>query len=495
MQTVTAVPGSAHPGRLGRRGIRLLTAATVARLADEAAGVGVVLYVIARTADPRLAGLVVSAFALPTLVTGPVLGAVLDRLRRKRVLFLANQLVLAAALIGVLLLAGRAPGGALIGLGLLAGSTAPLLTGGFSSLVPLVVPAAALPRANAADSASYNVAGLAGPALVAAVAGSAGAGAALAGTAGLAAAAVLLVLAAPTGPRRPAPGPAPATDGPAPATDGPAPATDGPAPATDGAPPAGAAGRERLGPALVDGVRLLVRAPLLRAATIATTVAHAVSGLLPVTVPLLAIQLGQPAARGGWLLTALSAGALAGALVSARLLRRFTPAGVLMAALVGYGLSLTAVAGAPSLAVALPLAVLAGLCDGPVFAATLAIRQSSVPPHRYAQLAATAASVKTGGYALGAASTGVLAAHLSARQLILVVAAGQLVALLPFAPLGRRRAVVPTDRAVLTDPAVPTDPAVETDPGGPTAPRLPAGPVSGPGGGRRAAVGCGRPPR
>ncbi|MEV0720506.1 MFS transporter, partial [Asanoa sp. NPDC050611] len=162
---------------------RLLFAATGARLADEAAGVAVALHVVARTGDPRLAGLVVAAFALPTLVTGPVLGALLDRLRRPRGLFLANLVALAGALAGILLLAGRAPAAVLIGLGLLAGVTAPVLTGGFSALVPRLAAPGGLPRANAADTASYDVAGLGGPALVAVMASVAGAGPALAVTA------------------------------------------------------------------------------------------------------------------------------------------------------------------------------------------------------------------------------------------------------------------------------------------------------------------------
>ncbi|MFD0823606.1 MFS transporter, partial [Micromonospora zhanjiangensis] len=154
MKPVTGpVPGTSSAVRLGGRGVRLLSAATASRLADEAAGIAVVLVVIARTADPRLAGLVVAAFALPTLVTGPVLGALLDRLRRKRILFVVNQVTLAGTLLAVLLLAGRAPGPVLVGLGLLAGVTAPVLTGGFSSVLPRVVPSTALPRANAVDGA------------------------------------------------------------------------------------------------------------------------------------------------------------------------------------------------------------------------------------------------------------------------------------------------------------------------------------------------------
>ena len=57
----------------------LLTSATVSRLADQAASIALVLVVIARTHDPRLAGLVVAAFTVPTLVSGPVLGAYLGQ--------------------------------------------------------------------------------------------------------------------------------------------------------------------------------------------------------------------------------------------------------------------------------------------------------------------------------------------------------------------------------------------------------------------------------
>ncbi|GAB3809661.1 hypothetical protein GCM10027605_45680 [Micromonospora zhanjiangensis] len=320
--------------RLGGRGVRLLSAATASRLADEAAGIAVVLVVIARTADPRLAGLVVAAFALPTLVTGPVLGALLDRLRRKRILFVVNQVTLAGTLLAVLLLAGRAPGPVLVGLGLLAGVTAPVLTGGFSSVLPRVVPSTALPRANAVDGASYNIAGLAGPALVAAVAGSLGAGAALAGTAGLAAVGLGLVLAAPMpAPPEPRAGVGGRIEPGAGEPDPTASAVAGPNPATAGLrrnePAVGDRHRlESFPVALARGLRLLVRVPLLRATTVATTIGYAAQGLLPVTMPLYAVALGHPAAHGGWLFTAISLGALVGTLLSERLLARRSPTAV-----------------------------------------------------------------------------------------------------------------------------------------------------------------------
>jgi MFS family permease len=395
----------------------LLASATVSRLADQSASIALILVVIARTHDPRLAGLVVAAFTVPALVTGPVIGAYLDQLRAKRALFAANQATLAAALVGVVVLAGHAPGPVLIVLGLFAGLTAPVLTGGFSSLVPLVVPPGGLRRANALDAASYNVAGLAGPALVAVIAGAAGAGPALSAVAGIAALGLLLVLAAPMPATAPGSGPEARRTGPGPV-------------------PAGQAILSSLRVAVADGLALLRDVPLLRSTTIATTLSQFAQGLLPVALPLLAVRLDHPASAGAWLLAALGGGGLAGSLASSRLLARRTAPAVLVAAMAVCGAGLAALAAAPGFGPALALAALAGAADGPILAATLAVRQRTVPPDRYAQTAATTASLKTGAFALGAAAAGLLAGVLTARQLVLLVGIGQLLALVPF--LGRR---------------------------------------------------------
>ena len=411
MKPVTGPGPATRPApaaRLGRGGRRLLVSATVSRLADSAATVAMVLVIITRSHDPRLAGLVVAAFALPTLVTGPVLGAYLDGLRARRALFAANQVLLAGALTAVLVCAGHVPGAVLIGIGLCAGLTAPVLTGGFSSLVPLVVPPAGLLRANAVDAASYNIAGLGGPGLVAVLAAALGAGVALGAVAAIAGAGVVLVLAVPM----PAAGPPGATD--------------------------------PLVTALRDGLGLLWRDRLLRATTATTTITELWQGLLPVTLPLLAVQLGDRAAIGAWFLTAISAGGLAGALASERLLARRPAQVVIIGSIAGFGLSLLALAFSTHLGLALVLSALAGVADGPLLAATLKVRQHAVPARRYAQISATAASVKTGSYALGAALSGLLATALTARQLLLTVAGGQLLALAPMArvrsrPAGRLR--------------------------------------------------------
>ena len=418
-------PGGRDAGTLastssGKGSSALLASATVSRLADQSASIALVLVVIARTNNPRLAGLVVAAFTVPTLVTGPVIGAYLDRLRAKRALFVANQATLAAALVGVVVLAGHAPGAVLIVLGLFAGLTAPVLTGGFSSLVPLVVPPGGLRRANALDAASYNVAGLAGPALVAVIAGAAGAGLALSAVAGIATLGLVLVLVAPmpASAQGDSPGSRQAEPGPA---------------AVDQAVPGSLLG------AVTDGLQLLRDVPLLRSTTIATTLSQFTQGLLPVALPLLAVSLGHSTSAGAWLLTALSGGGLAGSLASERLLAGRTAPAVLIVAMAACGVFLAALAAAPGFGVALSVAVLAGAADGPSLAATLTVRQRTVPPDRYAQTAATAASLKTGAYALGAAAAGLLAGVLTARQLVLLVGIGQFIALVPFLDRQARR--------------------------------------------------------
>jgi MFS family permease len=143
---------------------RYLAAATAARLAD-AMWVGVVLFVLARTRDPALAGGTLAAATLPTMLSAPLLGAWLDTTGHRRAALAVNQVLLAGCVLGLLALVGRAPAAAVLGCAALAGITQPLVTGGFSSLVPSLVPAARVPRAWALESVTYDVAEVAGPAL------------------------------------------------------------------------------------------------------------------------------------------------------------------------------------------------------------------------------------------------------------------------------------------------------------------------------------------
>src|SRR6266511_259738 len=134
-------------------------AATLGRVADEMLAIAVVLLVLDRTSSPALAGATVAAASLPSVLTGPVLGAWLDRTRHRRAALAANQVLLAAALLGMLLAAGRAPAWVVPGL---------------------------LSRANALEAASFNSAAVLGPALAATAAARFGPSTAVALEAGIA---------------------------------------------------------------------------------------------------------------------------------------------------------------------------------------------------------------------------------------------------------------------------------------------------------------------
>src|SRR5918911_5340325 len=99
-------PASSVPARLGGLPAQpgypaFLLAATLARLASEMFPVAAVLLILDRTGRPGLAGAVVAATTLPAVVTGPVVGAWLDRTARRRVALAVNQGLLAASLVGI----------------------------------------------------------------------------------------------------------------------------------------------------------------------------------------------------------------------------------------------------------------------------------------------------------------------------------------------------------------------------------------------------------
>lgn len=364
----------------------LFTASTSARLANEAARVALVLLVLDRTDSPALAGALVAALTLPALLTGPLLGAWLDRTAHRRLAFVANELLLATALLGVLAVAGHGPAWVVVGLGGLAGLTLPVLTGGFTGLIAPLVPRALLRRAYGAESTSYNVAGVVGPAL-------AGSLAALSPTlavltcAGLSSIALAFVLRVPM----PAPGRAPA-------------------------------GLLRT---VGAGLAHLGRTPALRSVTVATTLSFLGMGAFPVVFPALSVEVGAGRAASGALFSGFAVGALLGSLAATARAPRTGPLRLALLGVAGLTVVLAALAAAPSLPVALGLVVAAGVLEGPVLASTLTVREQHSPAAMRTQVVTTAASIKFGAYALGSAVGGHVVAASGARAGVLFVAASQ----------------------------------------------------------------------
>ena len=370
----------------------LFTASTTARLANEAARVAMVLLVLDRTGSPALAGAVVGALTVPALVTGPLLGAWLDRTTHRRAVFVTNQVLLLGVLVALLAVTGAAPSYVVVLLGLLAGVTAPVLTGGFTGLIPPLVPPPHLRRAYGAEATSYNLAGVVGPALAGALAAAASPDVAVAVTAALSAVALIAVLRVPM-----------------------------PPPVTGSG-----VGLVRL---VASGLKLLATVPPLRSVTVATTVSFTGMGALPVVFPLLAVEVGQPAAAGGALFSAFALGALGGSLLVASRVPKTGPMRLAFLGIAGLAVAFTAVAFAPTLLVALVLTTVAGALEGPVLASTLAVRSAHSPASMQTQVVTTAASLKFGGFAVGSAVAGQVVAAYGVRVGLLSLAAMQVVAL------------------------------------------------------------------
>ncbi|MEV5828857.1 MFS transporter [Spirillospora sp. NPDC052242] len=368
-----------------------LSAATLLRVSAEGVATAVVLTVQARTGDAATAGFLQTAMTLPYVLSGPVIGHALDRTSRPRRLALLLAAGYAVATAALLATAGRSPLVLALAVAAVIGCTEPIVVA-LTSLLPRFVPAERLSRAYGLEASSYNLAAIAGPGLAAGVAAFAGGGE-FAGVAIVAAAAVG-VCALPFLPFPPPPD------------------------RTDDAP--------RVSSIVTGGMVVLVRGRVLRALTVATTVGWLGFGGVAVTAVLVAEHLGAEPSAGGRLLVAMAVGSLAGSLASSRLLTPRHAEPVMIAGLVGFGASLAAVVAAPSVPWAMAAFVVAGVCEGPVFAATLMLRQREAPPDRLGQVNTTAGSLKIGASALGAALTAVFAGALGADGLLLAIAACQL---------------------------------------------------------------------
>src|SRR3954449_2192780 len=157
---------------------QFLVAATLTRLGDQMFTVGVVLLVLDRTGSPALAGVTIAAATLPGMLSGPVIGAWLDRTGRRSLIYKIDRLLLAAVLLAILAAAGRTPNLVVPVLALITGLTLPVTMTGFTSMIPLIVEQEILPSANAVEAASLNVALIGGGARARTRAGGGGAAAA-----------------------------------------------------------------------------------------------------------------------------------------------------------------------------------------------------------------------------------------------------------------------------------------------------------------------------
>jgi MFS family permease len=344
------------------------TAATLARFGDEMVAFTLVLLVLDRTGRPALAGLTAGAYAFPAVLTGPVLGAWLDRTTRRRTALALNQAVLTATMICLLV----APAWLSPALAAIAGLTLPMVSGGFTSLLPSLVPAALLPRANAVEAASFGLATICAPAAAATITVSVSVEAAVAVIAVTAAASIAVIARLPV------------------------------------VPPSLHARSGRFVSSVTGGLVHLFRAAPLRASTVASTLALGANGVLLVALPVHVAGLGSPRAHSGYVWTALEVGGVVAALLAGRRLGRWRPERVVIGATAAFGLAVLTWPLAPDLTVLVTLAAVAGLLDGAMMPAMLTARQLYSPPELQGRVSTTAASLRLGVMALGQVLGGLL---------------------------------------------------------------------------------------
>jgi hypothetical protein len=277
---------------------------------------------------------------------------------------------------------------------MMAGLTYPLSFGGFTSFIPAIVPDDLLPPANALETTSFNSALVIGPALAGTLSGAFTPATPLIVEAALSLVALVLILRIPgldRGGRQ------------------------------DGE-------RTLLGVA-ADGIRQILSVPELRGITFAAAIGLGGLGLMTVAFPLFAVEhLGGQRSDAGFMWAAFAAGSTLGALTLVRLQRRIPPERIVLAGYALFGTAMLTWPLADSLPVLLVLIAVAGLADGPALAAQFAVRQQVVPPSLYGQVFTTAAGLKVGSFAMGAALAGPVATGLGSAEAMLVAAAAQLTA-------------------------------------------------------------------
>ncbi|MFD4638668.1 MFS transporter [Lentzea sp. NPDC058436] len=339
----------------------LLGAALCSRLAEQMFTFVLVLHVLELFDSAALAGLVVFAAVAPGLLVSPVAGALLDRAGVVR--SIVADLVASAALVAALAFVPAAVVPVVV-LAALYSLTSPLNIAGVRVLLPRLVPRHAAERANALDSALFNLVEVLGPVLAGTVFLVAGGRTALLVIAALYCVACPLMLLLP--PDRSA-----------------------------------RAGHPPLLRSTVDGVRYVLTHPVLRALVVSYGLYQVAWGVLVVAVPAVAGE-----ARAGWLWGAAGLAGLVGALVAGHVLREGRERAAMIAGTAATAVALP-VASAGVTGLALGLALI-GLVSGLVNVGLLTLRQRRTDPARLGRVLAVSISLNVLGMPIGSAVGGLL---------------------------------------------------------------------------------------
>ncbi|MFD3844176.1 MFS transporter [Streptomyces sp. NPDC058642] len=353
-----------------RRGFALavyLTSATLVRSASGGAPVGLVSLTLARPGhgSAMLGGVLAALLTLPN-VAGPWLARWLEQARDPRIRLAAAFVVFGLMLAGTGLTLGRVPVGLVGLLVIVGGLCGPLMTGGLSSRLALIVgdDTRTQRRAEGWDSATYGSSNIVGPTAVAAITALSGA---LTAVVALGAAGVvggLLMFALPKENRT-------------------------------------AAAKQRSMP-VREALGVIARRGPLRRVMIATMITSVSTGGVMVIAVVLGRDLQGSAGAGAALGAAYGVGNLCGALLTGAFPLTGEPERWVLRLIAANAVAVGLCALAPGYVLALTTFALAGATSAVLFTASLAVRSVYSPPNARAQVFVTMAGLKM---AAGSAGT------------------------------------------------------------------------------------------
>ena len=371
---------------------RLAAGLLLSRTGDQLTTIALLWFVLDLTGSGAAVGLVLLCAGLPPVVTGPLLGRVLDRWSPRRVM-VADNLV-RAVLVGVipaLHWLGRLDMPLLCGLSLAAGALIPATDVGVRVVLPRLVDEDELEHANALLSIGDQVSALVGPACGGLLVGLVGAPPVL-----LLDAVSFLAMAALV---RPLPDP-PATAALVRPLPDP-PATAAPRPAAAG-----------------SGIRGALGEPAVRVVLAVTLVYFLAYGPLEPALPVYSRDVLEAGAGGyGLLWSAFGAGALAG-LATVQLVSRLRPGLALAGNALAWGTALLPLLIVTGIAPAMLALAVGGLIWAPYVTLESSLLQRLVPAHLLGRVFGVRRAVSAAAVPLGAAGGGLLLDHVPATTVI-----------------------------------------------------------------------------
>jgi MFS family permease len=372
--------------------------------------------VLAHYHSPALAGWALFLAHIPGLLLTPIVGALLDRQGRKRLIRLDYTVAASMlSLLGGLVLVGYLPPWLLLVIVAIGSLTTPLSESGARSLFPVVVPRAYWDRVNALDSASLAFATVAGPALAGLCYASLGAAPTFLITASVFVVANLII----RGMREPQ---------------------------------HLAVKQEPLLAAAWESLRYVVRHRTLRGISITVFMSNVPYGILSVALPVLAFQSFHWDAGTVGLLWALAGVAT---IISGIVVGRFNSEGrerSLM--LVGIGLEALCCL---LILLQTPVALVAGLVifglgTGPYDLGLFAVRQRRTDPRKFGRVLAISMGLNFAGVPVGSAIAGVLSQWTVVVALGVAAAIALLGCVIPFLVIPRATEALTSEEAAVVTP-------------------------------------------